>query len=94
MRYYDVTVWDTHESKEFEDWTVESPPVRVSALDSGRAAEEVAGRLTPGVRFAKVLPQPFGKTGMFFGQPELGLVFQVEDSGLGRPGWGLDSERY
>lgn len=41
MQVYGVTVWDTSLSKDPEEWSIESPPVRISAPDSYEAAKKV-----------------------------------------------------
>jgi len=76
MEVYDVLVFDTNWNVDNpDDWTMESPPTRVSAMDSYSAALMVAGRELEGMR------RPRGWTGMLFWDRGMGLVFHVEDTG-------------
>jgi len=84
MELYDVTVWDKSLSEKPDEWTMESPPVRVKATDSYEAARQVAKRA--GITELKGIPRPpENLTGMFFESPGLDLVFQSEDTGIIKP---------
>lgn len=86
MEVYNVTVWDTNRNYEdSEGWAMESPPVRVRALDSYEAALKVARRADPKV-VLEGIPRPMGWTGMLF-KDQMGFVFQVEDLNIERPYW-------
>lgn len=86
METYDVTVWDKREGKTPEDWDIESPPVRVRALDSHSAAQIVARRTDPGTKLIG-FTRPAGSGDIFFEDKDMGLIFQVHDTDIERPHW-------
>lgn len=86
METYDVTVWDKRESKNPEDWVMESPPIRIRALDSHSAAQTVAQRADPGTRLVGFTRPPESKD-VFFEDRDMGLIFQVHDTDIERAHW-------
>ena len=85
MELYDVTVWDASGGDEPDDWTIESPSVRVEAGDSYEAARKVAGRAGIRLGLSSGIKRPRGETGMFFEASEEELIFQVEDTSSRKP---------
>ena len=81
MEIYSVGIWDTNWNLEDpEGWQMESPQVKVRAIDSYEAALKVARRENPSIRLEGI-QRPEGWTGMLFQDRSMGLVFHVEALG-------------
>ena len=84
MEIYDVTVWDISGGINPEGWLMESPPVRVEAMDSHLAALRVARRANPRVKLVGI-QRPEGSPDVFFKDPEMEMVFQITDTFIRKP---------